>query len=72
MKCPNCKKKIKKEDAFCQECGTKISIEDKRTHHQTPSIHKKYVYIGIAVVVLLVIAFVILFFGNKSSDKNVV
>jgi len=73
MKCPNCKKKIKKEDAFCQECGTKISIEDKRKHHQASSIHKKYIYIGAAVVLLLAItAFAILFFGHKSSDKNVV
>jgi len=34
MKCKKCGKEVKKSDAFCQYCGTKILLDDYRSTHR--------------------------------------
>ncbi len=37
MECKKCGKEVKKTDAFCQYCGTKIEQEEKKTKVATKS-----------------------------------
>lgn len=41
MECKKCGKAVKKTDAFCQYCGTKIEQEEKKTNVATKSVEKK-------------------------------
>ena len=70
MYCENCGKKLEKGEAFCGNCGTKVSnVKPKKTVNDLMKNNRNLVYLGI-VVVIVVLAFV--FFGGQSEEVKLV
>ena len=70
MYCENCGKKLEKGEAFCGNCGTKVSnVKPKKTVNDLMKNYRNLVYLGI-VVVIVVLAFV--FFGGQSEEVKLV
>ncbi len=70
MYCENCGKKLEKGEAFCGNCGARVSdVKPKKAVNDLMKNNRNLIYVGI-VVVAVVLAFV--FFGGQSEEVNLV
>lgn len=66
-RCPNCGAVLDPKENFCSECGTKVSLDPSISAPQTsPKGYKKWMPLGIAAAVVLVIGIAL----SASSDSS--
>lgn len=66
-RCPNCGAVLDPKENFCSECGTKVSLDPSISAPQTsPKGYKKWMPLGIAAAVVLVIGTAL----SASSDSS--
>lgn len=69
-RCPNCGSVLDPRENFCSECGTKVSLDPSIQAPETSKReYKKWLPLGIAVAVVLVIG-IALSAGNDSSGTS--
>lgn len=70
-RCPNCGAVLDPKENFCSECGTKVSLDPSISAPQTsPKGYKKWMPLGIAAAVVLVIGIVLSASSDSFSDTS--
>lgn len=70
-RCPNCGAVLDPKENFCSECGTKVSLDPSISAPQTsPKGYKKWMPLGIAAAVVLVIGIALSASSDLSSDTS--
>lgn len=70
-RCPNCGAVLDPKENFCSECGTKVSLDPSISAPQTsPKGYKKWIPLGIAAAVVLVIGIALSVSSDSSSGTS--
>lgn len=64
MKCNHCGAEIPDDSKFCDQCGKKLDLGDKR-----PS-NKMFIWLGVAALAIVVVVLIFTLSGNSSGDED--